>query len=152
MSRRDNGGRIRAVLSASHFGAWAGPNRLWMEDPSQPERSDGQIELDDAGLRYRWTFRGEAQTGEMTFAGVDAALHIRWKDTFHAADGMELYGTHRAGFFRLITTYGAGDGPEWGWTVELDLRDPEHVSLRMFNVPPGHDPMIAVDLYASRAG
>lgn len=143
------------MLPATHHGSWAGPNRLWFEDPVAPERSDGRLQLEDRAIRYEWAFRGDAQSGSMTLAGVPGAVHAEWTDTWHASDGMRLYGTFEDGELRLYTTYSAGEAPEgaaveWGWRVELDVRDPEGVRLRMFNLPPDSPPMIAVDLLATR--
>jgi len=138
------------MLPQSHHGTWSGPNRLWMEDPQAPERSDGSLDVSATEIGYTWTFRNEPQNGRIRLLGPAAAVHASWTDTFHASDGMHLYGFMREGFLQLVGTYGAGDDVEWGWTIEVDFRDPEHLTLRMFNVPPGHDPMIAVDLHGQR--
>lgn len=139
------------MVPESHRGSWSGPNRLWFEDPNAPERSDGSMETDDATIGYSWAFRGEPQSGNFALAGPDAAVHAKWTDTWHAADGMDLYGSIHERLLRLTGTYPAGPDVEWGWLVELDFRDPEHVLLRMFNVEPGAEPAIAVDLHAARA-
>ena len=51
----------------------------------------------------------------------------------------------------LSGSYAAPPGPDWGWRIEVDLRDPEHLTLRMFNVPPAGDEVIAVVLRGARA-
>ena len=138
------------MIPKSHLGIWTGPNRLWFEDPATPEGSDGRIEAGTNGLRYTWAFRGEAQSGELALAGPDASLRADWTDTWHAPDGMALHGFLAGGELQLFGTYAAGNGPEWGWQIALDLRDPKHLTLRMFNVPPGAEPVIAVDLRGER--
>lgn len=124
------------MLIATHHGAWKGENRLWMEDPSKPERSDGTLELAAASIRYTWSFRSKPHQGEIALAGPPGALRADWKDSFHAENGMQLHGCLEHDVLSLYATYGAGDGPDWGWQIELDLRDPEHATLAMFNLEP----------------
>jgi hypothetical protein len=137
------------MIAASHQGAFRGPNRLWFEGP-EPERSDGTIESAAATVRYTWSFRGAAQQGEMELAGPAGALRCKWKDTWHAADGMLLHGRLLDGAILLYGTFAAGDGPDYGWRIELDARDPEHFTIRMFNIEPGGAETIAVDLRGAR--
>jgi len=41
-----------------------------------------------------------------------------------------------AGLLVLYCTYPAGDGPEWGWRIELDTSEAEQCTLRMYNLQP----------------
>ncbi len=72
-----------------------------------------------------------------------------WSDSFHATDPFILHGFFDSNLVRLFTTYDAGDAT-WGWQVELDFRDPEACTLRMFNVIPGLGPVPAVSLQGVR--
>lgn len=137
------------MIPPSHHGTWQGPNRLWMEGAT-PERSEGQVEVAETAVRYTWTFRGDAQEGRLALFGPPGAVRADWVDTFHAADGMALHGRLDDGVLVLYTTYGAGDGPEWGWRVELDVRDPEHFTLAMFNLDPDGKVHPAVYLRGTR--
>jgi hypothetical protein len=139
------------MLASSHHGPWRGPNRLWLEDPVLPERSDGTIEAEATLLTYRWSFRGAPQHGRLELAGPLAALRAAWTDTWHAKDGMALHGCGDAGCLTLYGTYPAGESIEWGWRIELDARDPEHLTLCMYNVQPGAAPTLAVELRGARA-
>jgi hypothetical protein len=49
---------------------------------------------------------------------------------------MLLHGLFEENVLRLYGTYSGGEGPDWGWRIELDLRDPEHATLEMFNLEP----------------
>lgn len=139
------------MIPASHHGSWRGPNRLWLEDPKHPERCVGTIEAADTRVRYQWTFRDAPHHGEIVLTGPAPALKAEWKDSFHMKDGTVLHGRLADRELVLYCTYPAGEGPDWGWTIELDARDPEHLELRMFNVFPDGTKMIAVDLRAARA-
>jgi hypothetical protein len=137
------------VIPSSHHGTWRGPNRLWLEGPA-PERSEGSLQVDFRSLHYEWQFRGEPQRGSMRFFGPAGSLRVEWVDTFHAKSGMQLHGHASEGVFTLYGTYPAGDDIEWGWRIALDTRDPEHLILRMFNLPPSEPMAIAVDLFGAR--
>lgn len=137
------------MIPQTHQGEWRGPNRLWLHGPD-PERSDGQLVAGGRQLSYTWEFQGEAQTGTLSCAGPLGSLEARFQDSFHAQDGMTLHGAVQGARLRLFGTYPAGDGPPWGWRIELDWADPEHLTLRMFNLPPSDPEAIAVDLRGAR--
>ena len=136
-------------LPASHHGAWRGPNRLWIMDPAKPFRSEGAIEIAARTLRYSWSYEGKPHSGTLELKGQAAAMMASWSDTFHAVEPFTLHGFCEAGVVRLFTTYDAGDEC-WGWQIELDFRDPEACTMRMFNVMPDAGAMPAVVLHAMR--
>lgn len=140
---------IAAMIPESHHGAWKGPNRLWFENP-EPEMSEGTLVAAAGALNYAWFFGGQTQEGELELFGPAGAVRAAWKDTFHATSGMALHGRMDGGLLVLYGTYGAGDGPEWGWRIEIDVRDPQHLLLRMFNIDPSDRSMLAVDLRGAR--
>lgn len=137
------------MIANSHHGDWTAESRLWLEGPPA-ERSEGTVTVVDRSVQYRWMFRGAPQTGKIALFGPAPAIRAEWTDTFHARSGMTLHGHASAGVLSLYGTYPAGEGPEWGWTIELDTRDPEHLNLRMFNVLPEGTTVLAVDLRGSR--
>lgn len=134
------------MIPASHHGSWAGTNRLWFTDPTIPLTSEGTLELAGAGLTYTWVYDGAVQRGAIQLFGPAGACRAAWTDTWHARDGMVLNGLLVGGVLRLYCTYPAGEGPEWGWRIEVDVRDPQAVELRMFNLPP--DPATGPESYA----
>lgn len=137
------------VLPATHHGAWAGPNRLWITDPANPFRSDGTLVVSERTVRYTWSFKGKDHSGTVDLKGQPAAMKATWTDSFHAADTFTLYGYQEAGVIRLFTTYDAGEAT-WGWQIELDFRDPEACVMRMFNVMPELGAVPAVVLQGKR--
>ncbi|MEM9064786.1 MAG: hypothetical protein AAGB51_04785 [Planctomycetota bacterium] len=139
-----------ALLPSSHAGAWAGPNRLWVMDPDKPFRSDGTLAVEGDQVTYTWSHKGVGHTGVLRLSGQPAALRGDWTDTWHAKEEMVFHGYQHEGVVRLFGTYPAGDGPDWGWQLQLDARDPEAFVLRMFNVIPGIGPVPAVVLDGTR--
>jgi len=139
------------MIPTSHHGSWAGSNRLWITDPTNPFRSDGTIECTAEGIDYAWSQDGKEQHGTIQLHGQPAALRMSFKDTYHAGDGMTMHGHVVDGVVRAFGTYGAGpEQPEWGWIIELDWRDPEAFVLRMFNVVPEVGAVPAVVLRGTR--
>ena len=136
-------------LPPSHQGAWRGQNRLWIMDPATPFRSDGAIEVAPRALGYSWSYEGKPQWGSIELKGQPAALRASWSDTFHATEPFTLHGFMDGGIVRLFTTYDAGEEC-WGWQIELDFRDPEACTMRMFNVMPGAGAVPAVVLHGTR--
>jgi hypothetical protein len=137
------------MIPESHHGAWKGPNRLWLENP-EPEISDGSLIASASTLSYTWLFGGQTKEGKLALFGPAGAVRADWNDTFHATSGMALHGRFDAGLLLLYGTYAAGDGPEWGWRIEVDVRDPQHLLLRMLNIDPNDNATLAVDLRGAR--
>jgi hypothetical protein len=139
------------MLPSSHQARWTGENRLWLEHPAEPERSDALLDAAGMSVAYRWSFRGKPQQGKIELSGPPGSLRADWTDSWHAPDAMVLHGRMDDGLLLLYGTYPAGEGPAWGWKIELDMRDPEHFVLRMFNLDPDGSIAPAVDLRGGRS-
>lgn len=49
--------------------------------------------------------------------------------------------------FGALGSYGAGAGGErWGWRTEVSQPDAEHLDIRMFNITPGGEEALAVEV------
>ena len=136
------------MLPPPHHGHWKGTNRLWFDQPSA-ETSAGTLLVAANRIDYNWEFRGEAQQGRIELFGVNGALRLAWQDSWHARDGMALYGRFRDGLLTAHGTY-AVEEIEWGWLLEVDLRFPHEVELRMFNLMPEQPAAPAVQLCGAR--
>ncbi len=147
---------IRAVgsgpIAGSHHGNWVGENRLWWEEAKPAERSEGRLQAGPDRLSYTWSFRGKPQEGVLRLSGPAGALRGDWRDSWHQTTETAFHGRLSDGVVLLYGTYPAGEGPDWGWRIEIDTRDPEHLTLRMFNLFPDGTIVQAVDLHGSRAG
>ncbi len=138
-----------AVL-ANHQGAWSGTNKLWFQDPDNAEESPGTLTVSGNQVHVTWAFRGDDQRGTLTLEETEDTVQVHWVDSWHAGDGMDFTGEGFADAVDVFGTYPAGDGPDWGWRIVLDLGDTEQLVLRMYNITPDGDEMIAVELVGVR--
>lgn len=144
-------GKNARMIPSSHHGRFGGINRLWFMPGTPAHVSDGVLEVAADRVSVRWAHDGAAKEGELVLSGPGPACRGDFTDTFHAASGLLLHGHVQGSTVRLFGTYPAGDGsPDWGWRIVLDWCDPEHFSLRMFNVLPDGTDVLAVDLLAAR--
>jgi hypothetical protein len=142
-----------AMIPPSHHGRFAGPNRLWFMPGTPAHVSDGELVVASHRVLVRWAHDGAAKTGELVLSGPAPSCRGDFTDTFHAAGGLRLHGHAHGSTVLLYGTYPAGEGmPDWGWRIVLDWCDPDHFSLRMFNVLPDGAEALAVDLHGARAG
>ena len=139
------------MIPSSHHGRWTGLNRLWLEHPSTAKESATTLAVTAENIVLTWSFKDTSKLSTFKFAGPTASARVAWTDTFHAEDGMVLHGPFQDGLLTAYGTYPDGEGGFWGWTIELDFRDPAAIELRMFNIPPGQAPEIAVAVHAVRA-
>jgi hypothetical protein len=139
------------MIPPSHHGTFRGTNRLWLEPGKPPESSPGTLVASADRLVVRWSREGEAKEGSLVFRGPPAACRCDFTDPFHAPGGMIFHGHLAEGVLRLYGTYGVGEGaPDWGWRIEVDLGDPDRLTLRMVNVEPSGEETAAVILAGER--
>ncbi len=119
----------------NHHGRWAGENLLWLE-AGEPLRSAGAITISAQQVEIDWSFKGKPHHGVMKLSAEGTKASCHWVDSWHMEAGMDLVGTWSEGLLNVRGTYPAGDGPDWGWRIEVDLRSPELAVLRMYNIWP----------------
>lgn len=129
---------------------WTGRGELWL-DPLGNEVStcECRVELEDAAIHYHWSHEGKPHTGKIALRDGGAEL----SDTFHAPTPMAF--VDRADRWSLVDvfgTYGAGDGPDWGWRITLSHRPSGELVLQMTNVTPWGEEGRAVRMICQRAG
>ncbi len=140
------------MIPSSHHGRFAGLNRLWFMPGTPAHISDGTLGVSADRVSVRWAHDGAPKEGSVVLRGPAPSCRGDFTDTFHAADGLVLHGHVQSGTALLYATYPAGEGlPDWGWRIVLDWCDPEHFSVRMFNVLPDGTEALAVDLRGARA-
>ncbi len=139
------------MIPESHHGDWSGENTLWMEPDKPKHLSAGRLVATADNLVIHWQFKGVDKLGTMKFGGPQGSVRVAWTDTFHAEEGQVMHGPMKDGLLTAYGSYSDGQGGFWGWTIELDFRNPDALALRMFNVPPGRGPQIAVSLVGTRA-
>ena len=140
------------MIPSSHHGRFAGLNRLWFMPGTPAHLSDGTLDVSADRVSVRWAHDGAPKEGSVVLRGPAPSCRGDFTDTFHAASGLVLHGHVQSCTALLYTTYPAGEGqPDWGWRIVLDWCDPDHFSVRMFNVLHDGTEARAVDLCGARA-
>jgi len=144
-------------LFAPFAGAWTGSNRLWMMPGSDPEESAGTAVVSFSGqgkfaeLRYTWATEGDPEDGFIVLRELRGGVQAVWGDSWHTPDGFYLWnGEVLDGVVIVRGNYPAPTGPDWGWRIELDLRLAEQLQMRMVNITPDGEEMLAVQAVYSR--
>lgn len=135
------------------LGQYTGTARTWFEPgvlaESQPIALSAEGALADRFLRLRYTsaLQGKPLEGEL-LVGYDPhqqRYEGSWIDSFHMGRAMLLLSSETgAAAPSLLGTYFAGEGPRWGWHIELIAQGPTRW-VRMCNVPPGSAPELGVE-------
>jgi hypothetical protein len=128
---------------------WTGDGELWL-DPlgNDAERCACTMAITPDAISYAWSYQGTPQTGRIVVRpdGAD------FSDTWHAPTGMVCKATAPGwGLLDVFTTYGAGEGPDWGWGITLALRsESDELVLQMTNVKPSGEHGRAVRIICRR--
>ena len=97
-------------------------------------------------VAYTWSEGGTAHDGLLLLAGeatADGASAV-WVDSFHTGPSwMTFTGGVVDGELRLVGSYPAPPGPDWGWHIHVR---PQDSTITMHNVVPGMDPYQVVEL------
>jgi hypothetical protein len=138
---------------ASLVGTWSGTNRLYLEPGNLAGESatSGTVRLVLGGKvavhEYEWSFEGETHSGVALLAANDDGYQVSWADSFHTASAIMSFGPV-AGEEGLVVhgTYPAPEGPDWGWTIKWSKPSESELLVEMWNIPPGADPGLAVEM------
>jgi hypothetical protein len=146
---------------ADLVGSWAGVSKTWFQPDVLADESavGGTIEL-VAGDRFA-LYRYDAVLQDEPLAGValfgyhlDAGDYTcAWVDSFHTGtDQMILTGAAIDGGFQVTGSYPAGDGPPWGWRIEVTRPANDRLLIAMFNITPERQEARAVEMDLTRTG
>jgi hypothetical protein len=137
--------------SPHHFlaqlaGGWIGATKLWIEPGVLADESpvQGSIQLVLEGrfalYLYQGSIEGEPQHGIFTF-GYNTTLdrfEASWVDSFHNNTAiMFCEGLAKEKGFQVLGQYpDPTGGPDWGWRTEIELLDPNHLTITAYNISP----------------
>jgi len=150
---------IPASLTAL-AGQWRGTNKLWLDPSAPPAESETTLTVATAGqgkfltAAYTWAYEGQPQDG-LLVVWQDPATgggRISWLDSFHTGDAVMVFqGQFAAGRVSVLGSYAAGDGPDWGWQIDLVPLPDGGLQLLMYNIEPGGQVYPAVEATYARA-
>lgn len=145
---------------ASLPGGWLGVNRLWQmpNEPAVVSEAEADVALvaqsKFLSIQYTWVYADVIQEG-LLLIGCEpesSAASAAWVDAWHNGDRMmNCRGTLRPdGSILVMGTYPAPGGEDWGWWIVLEAVDENRFKIIMSNVPPGGEPVLAVEMSFER--
>lgn len=148
---------MRIVERFSAFlGDWSGVNRLRLLPTDDYRESPATATVAvTAGqfitVAYTWAEEGEPQDGLLLIGGANESddASAVWVDSWHASAAWMTFtgAVHDDGVVRLLGSYAAPPGQDWGWHIHVD---PAHARITMHNIVPGEEPYQVVELALDR--
>jgi len=140
-------------------GNWQAAYRVWLSPTDPPLESHSSAILSPmvkgkmVCIEYNWTVNGEMEEGEL-FIGYEEKskqVTVVWVDSWHNGDRfMICQGEVRPdGALSVLGAYPAPTGPDWGWRTVVEPGEDQFI-LRMYNIPPGGEELLAVDAVYTR--
>jgi len=140
------------MIPSSHHGNWRGASRVWWDGP----RRDADLTIAVDATHVAYSYRPERmplQTGAIKLSADTAGVRADWVvGTETAANAMHLQGVLQDGLICLYDVPPEGEVAEWHLQIEIDARDPEYFSIRVFRAAPGEAHLLALDLTCARSG
>lgn len=151
-----------AELLAGLAGAWTGTNHLWFKpsDPVFESPTTVTVAPTAQGVatlfQYTWNHEGTPHAGVMLVphaATTPEQDALTWIDSFHTGGIFTHFrgGPTEAGSLSVLGSYAAPEGPPWGWRITLEPDEGEAFTLRMYNITPEGEEMLAVEARYTRS-
>lgn len=142
------------------IGVWKGVNRLRLLPTDHYRDSDATATVSITAreyvtVAYTWSEGDEPQNGLLLVSSPDAEsdrAEAVWVDSWHCAPAwLALSGAvGEDGVVRLLGSYAAPPGPDWGWEIHIDPGDGSGGRITMHNQVPGEKSYQVVDLALER--
>jgi hypothetical protein len=148
------------VSVSNLVGNWRGANRLWLFPTDPVRESETTMVVSQAAqgrfvtFQYSWAYEGVPQDG-LLVVSVDPNLDVKqafWIDSWHMQDKiMQCHGTVGVqGEISLKGSYPAPPGPDWGWQIDVTLKQDGRLFLVMHNITPEGNSLLTVEAAYSR--
>jgi hypothetical protein len=129
------------------LGDWSGDSTQftsWL--PTKEHQSKSTLVVAPAAkgkfltFTYTWSHEGREHEG-LLLVGNQNEKHEAtgaWVDSWHMSGGVwPCKGSvSDDGVVKLLGSYEAPPGPDWGWRIEISATDGRSLTLRMFNISP----------------
>lgn len=146
------------------FGTWSGRKELHLDPSAEPAISDVSLWAESGAggaallIEYDWTYEGDPVGGTLLVVVDDErAASAGFSDSFHSSSSVMHFKGKCEDDGRIVLngTYPAGEGPDWGWRIELHPPEGDEMKLVMFNLMPVEggemEEMLAVKMDLTRA-
>ncbi len=148
--------KIPAALEALIGVAWVGRGKLWF-NPSEPPVAtfssratiEAAAQANVISITYTWAYEDDPQEGFLLIGAKESGeVEASWLDSWHMADSFMISRGPDAGEDKVsvLGSYAARPGPDWGWRTVLEAESSGVWFLRMYNIMPGGDDMLAFEI------
>src|SRR5688500_14774403 len=113
----------------SNTGNWIGTSTLQDPNTRTPEASPSTATVIPVlggrfvRIDYTWAYQGNLQEGSLLIGYEVAANMVTayWIDSWHMGDKVKICSgaADKDDSLSVRGSYGAGDGPDWGWLITL---------------------------------
>lgn len=142
------------VSAAAEERELRGSNVLYEPPTHQPVESSASGRLHPVvggkmlRFDYRWALRSEEHEGTLLVAcDSRGRATAAWGDSWHQGrEVMSLSGDATEGAVALRGSWSVGDGPPWGWRVDLTPREEGGLGMAMWIVTPEGEEARAVEM------
>jgi hypothetical protein len=147
-------------LRSALTGEWQGTKQLYLEPPpAAPQSSPSTLSVTPVAggsflqFNYTWSFEGEQQTGVLLFGyDEDNGASAAWVDSFHMSSKIFVCaGQVAEGSAKMLGSYAAPPGPDWGWRITLRSVSATEFQIVMHNISPEGQEDLAVQIDYARS-
>lgn len=143
-------------------GRWQGTKHLWLSPDAPVRKSQSTAQIRNTAqeqfteILYTWADEGQPQEGRLILGqeSQQQVVNAVWFDTWHMREQFMICEgrVDDQGGVNIQGTYAAPPGPDWGWQIIIKPKDQDQLGLRMFNITPAGEKMLAVEINYSRKG
>lgn len=148
-----------ADIFKQFVGVWDGTNRLWLSPQDLVRLSESKASITLAAgarfmlIQYTWADGSKPQDGLLVVGGGESGRRVTayWIDSWHMGSQVMLCaGEFNREGVSFTGSYPAPPGPDWGWRIELKMEPAGSLIMKMFNISPKGEDVLAVQVNYTR--